>query len=93
MSHADIWKKNNSRQREHKCSLGCVKGSKEACVAGGMRVTGRGFESEVRLVTGMGRGWFVGYSKDFSFCTRGGRLENGPEVTLDLEKRPREAET
>lgn len=56
-------------------------------------MTGRRFESEVRLVMGVGRGWFVGYSKDFSFWIRGGRLENGPEVTLDLEKRPRETET
>lgn len=34
-SHAGIWEKNNSRQREHKYSLGCVKDSKEAHVAGG----------------------------------------------------------
>lgn len=56
-------------------------------------MTGRGFESEVRLVTEVGRAWFVGYCKDFSFWIRGGRLENGPAVTLDLEKRPRETET
>lgn len=43
-----------------------VKDSKEACVAGRKRVTGREFENEVRLVIGLGR------SQGFGLETREG---------------------
>ena len=62
-------------------------------MAGGRRVTGREFEKGVRLVIGLGTGKLIGHRKNSGVGTRKGRLENGMEVTADLEKGPGETET